>query len=400
MLLLDTFRVSTRSFKNNRLRTFLTILGISIGIGAIFFLVSLGYGFQKLILEKIATSDSLLALDVTEKSEVAQLSQNNLEDLKSIHNIVEISPVLDQESQISGNGFTSDVKLSIVDSNFFALEGIETKKGELFNEEDSNGIIISTAALKLLDIREDDGFNQNNLTLRIVKDGEFIKNPEDSNSNFIEKDYNIKGIVENETQLFAYIPRKSLTEDLEFIKFNKFKVKASSERELAGVREQIIAKGFFVNSISDTVEQMKQIFKIAQIVLSLFGIIALTVSAIGMFNTMTIALLERTQEIGIMKTLGASTVDIWRMFLTESMLIGFVGGALGLTIGYVASRILNFGINILAKNFGGVEVELFHIPLWFVLFILIFSTLVGLITGFYPAKRAAKLKALEALRYK
>jgi putative ABC transport system permease protein len=400
MLFLDTFRVSTRSFKNNRLRTFLTILGISIGIGAIFFLVSLGYGFQKLILERIATSDSLLALDVTQESEVAKLNQQGLEDLKTIEHIVEISPILNQDSQISGNGFTSDVKLSIVDPNFFSLEGVETKKGELFNEEDTDGLIISTAALQLLDIKEDDGFNQNKLTLRIMKDGEFIKNPEDSNSNFIEKEYNIKGIIENETQLYVYVPRKSLSEEVEFIKFNKFKVKASSEKELANVREQIIAKGFFVNSISDTVEQMKQIFKVAQIALSLFGIIALTVSAIGMFNTMTIALLERTQEIGIMKTLGASTLDIWRMFLTESMLIGFVGGVLGLTIGYIASRVLNFGINILAKNFGGIEVELFYIPIWFVLFVLIFSTLIGLITGFYPAKRAAKLNALEALRYK
>lgn len=400
MLLLDTFRVSTRSFKNNRLRTFLTILGISIGIGAIFFLVSLGYGFQKLILEKIATSDSLLSLDVTQESEAANLSQKTLEDLKIIENIVEISPVLSQESQISGNGFTSDIKLNIVNPSFFSLDGIEIKKGELFNEEDTDGLIISTAALKLLDIREDDSLNQGKLNLRIIKDGDFIKNPENSNSNFIEKEYTIKGIIENETQLYVYIPIKSLSEELEFIKFNKFKVKVSSEKELIDVREQIIAKGFFVNSISDTVEQMKQIFKIAQIILSLFGIIALTVSAIGMFNTMTIALLERTQEVGIMKTLGASTVDIWRMFLTESMLIGFIGGFLGLTIGYIASRILNFGINILAKNFGGVEVELFHIPIWFVLFILIFSTLVGLITGFYPAKRAAKLNALEALRYK
>ncbi len=400
MLLLDVFRVSTRSFKNNRLRTFLTILGIGIGIGAIFFLVSLGYGFQKLILEKIATSDSLLALDVTQKSEVAKLNQQSLGDLKTIENVVEISPVVTQESQISGNGFTSDVGLNIIDSNFFNLEGIEIKKGKMFSEEGADGLVLSTAMLQLLDIEKDNDFSQNKVTLRIIKDGDFIDNPEDGKANFIEKEYYIMGIVENGAQLYAYIPRKSLSGELEFLKFNKVKVKVSSEKDLVDVREQIIAKGFFVNSISDTVEQMKQIFKIAQIILSLFGVIALSVSAIGMFNTMTIALLERTQEIGIMKTLGASTLDIWRMFLTESMLIGFVGGALGLTIGYVTSRILNFGINILAKNFGGVEVELFYIPIWFVLFILIFSTLVGLITGFYPAKRAVKLNALEALRYK
>ena len=104
--------------------------------------------------------------------------------------------------------------------------------------------------------------------------------------------------------------------------------------------------------------------------LSLFGIIALIVSAIGMFNTMTIALLERTQEIGIMKTLGASSLDIWKMFLTESMMIGFFGGAFGVIIGFLASRILNIGLNFLAKSFGGLEIELFYIPVWFIIFIL------------------------------
>jgi putative ABC transport system permease protein len=101
-----------------------------------------------------------------------------------------------------------------------------------------------------------------------------------------------------------------------------------------------------------------------------------------------------------MKALGASRGDIWKMFLTESMLIGFLGGTAGLLFGFLLSRTVNFAINMLASKFGGMEVSLFYTPIWFVAFIVIFSTVVGFITGLYPAKRAARLNALEALRYK
>jgi len=137
-----------------------------------------------------------------------------------------------------------------------------------------------------------------------------------------------------------------------------------------------------------------------QIVLSFFGAVALMVSAIGMFNTMTIALLERTQEIGIMKSLGASNGDIKKTFLVEAVLIGFLGGVSGILTGIGASEIFNFGVNKLAGSFGGDKVDLFYIPIEFMLMILVFSTTVGLMTGFYPARRAAKLNPLDALRYK
>src|SRR3989339_999495 len=102
MLSIDVFRISTRSFKNNRLRTLLTVLGISIGIGTIFFLVSLGYGLQKLILENIATQDSLLALDVTQNSEAIDLNQESINAIKEIKEITDVFPLISQEAQISG----------------------------------------------------------------------------------------------------------------------------------------------------------------------------------------------------------------------------------------------------------------------------------------------------------
>ena len=412
MLFIDVVRISTRSFKNNRLRTMLTVLGISIGIGTIFFLVSLGYGLQKLILENIATQDSLLALDVTQKNEAINLNQESINAIKEIKEITDIFPLISQEAQISGNNLTSSAKINIVHPRFLSLEGISVSRGKIFKDDEKDRIIISLATLQLLDINPDD-FSTTDITIRIAKNlstknnqQALSKEPDEKEApksvepiEYVNKTYKISGVVDDISNAYIYLPDSSVSE-ISFNSYDKLKVRVNSTINIERTRSNIIEKGFFVSSVSETVEQAKQIFSIAQIVLALFGIVALVVSAIGMFNTMTIALLERTQEIGIMKTIGASAYDIWRMFLTESMLIGFFGGLFGVITGFILSNLVNYGVNWLAGVFGGNKVSLFSQPSWFIIFIIVFSTVVGVITGIYPAKRAAKLNALEALRYK
>jgi ABC-type antimicrobial peptide transport system permease subunit len=323
-----------------------------------------------------------------------------------------VFPVAGQDAQIRGNGLTSYAKINIVSPNFFSLEGMTVSEGSLFKEGENDKMVISVAALQLLNIQTEDysGMEISVLLGEKMPSENNQSNTETNNSpenqavllsdmRYTEKTYKIVGVIDDISKAYLYIPDSSVTE-MKFDNYEKLKVKINSTNNLEESRTKIIEKGFFVSSVSETVEQARQIFTIAQIILSLFGIVALVVSAIGMFNTMTIALLERTQEIGIMKSIGASSYDIWRMFLTESMLIGFFGGFTGVGFGFSLSQITNFGINWLAKSFGGSEVQLFFIPIWFVFFVISFSTIVGVITGFYPAKRAASLNALEALRYK
>ena len=147
-------------------------------------------------------------------------------------------------------------------------------------------------------------------------------------------------------------------------------------------------------------EQANKIFQGIQAVLAVFGGIALTVSAIGMFNTMTVTLLERTAEIGIMRTLGASSGDIKILFVSEAVIVGFLGGVMGILFGLSIGFTLNGVMNATASHFGGKSVSLFSFPIPFLMFIAIFSAVVGFMTGVFPARRAANLNPLDAIRYK
>lgn len=213
-----------------------------------------------------------------------------------------------------------------------------------------------------------------------------------------DKKYKIIGTIEGEDNVI-YINSSSL-DDLQLNSFVQAKVKCSSQQAMGTVRDTILNQGLSVSSLSDTVDQANQIFSIVRIVLMLFGLVALVVSAIGMFNTMTIALLERTEEIGIMKSLGASDGAVSAMFIMESTIMGFLGGLAGIVIGLLGGVIFNKLINFIASRFGGQAVSLFYSPLLYIIVIVVFSGVVGLLTGFVPARRASKIDPLDALRYK
>ena len=401
MLATDLFRLATRMFRTNCSRTILTILGISVGIGAILFLVSLGYGVQELILNRITTSDALLSLDVSAGDvESFKMDNNAIDSIKKINGIEKVSPLISTQAQMIVNGISSELNANMASNDFFRLDGTALKKGEFYTDDlaDKNKIVISSAALQLFNLNEENAFDQKiNFSLLLPSKEEDVNFTSEFTA--LEDDFNIVGIVEDENSSFVYLSF-AIGLDYGFDNYSKIKVKVADEESLDLVRTEIIDKGFIVSALSDIIEQANQIFKVVQIILASFGVVALIVSAIGMFNTMTITLLERTQEIGIMKTLGATSFDIWNMFLAESIIIGFFGGLGGVAIGWLGGVLFNYLINLLAGAFGGEKIDMFYTPYWFVILIMSFSSVVGLLTGFYPARRAAKINALEALRYK
>lgn len=401
MLIQDIFRLSTRMFKANRSRTILTVLGISVGIGTILFLVSLGYGLQRLILSQITTSEALLSLDVSAVDENMALNDDSIAEIKEIPGVEKVSPVISMPAQMEIGDISSELITNFAEPIFFSLEGMATVEGRLFSDSDESkdGIIISSAALQLFGL-DAANFQDKTAKFNLIVSGKG-EAEEDVFKNIIklEPEFKIVGIINDDNFSYVYLPI-SASQGLGIENYSRLKIKVVKDNNLNEVRNAIIEKGYMVSALSDVIDQANQIFKIIQIILGLFGVVALIVSAIGMFNTMTISLLERTQEIGIMKALGATGIDVWNMFLAESVIIGFLGGLGGIVIGVIGGELFNYGINLLAGAFGGVKIDLFYTPVWFALLIIMFSVVVGLMTGIYPASRAAKTNCLEAIRYK
>lgn len=387
---IDILKIAWKNLKANRMRSFLTVFGIAVGISTIVFLVSLGNGLQQLSINKITSISSLTALDVTSAQGSLELTDNVLNDFKKIPNVEDVLPLLSLAGQVAMGENHVDIVGYGVNSKYFGYQGTKIATGGIFNND--NQTVISSGTAKALNLSPNDILGKN-IT--------FIAFFPRKNSNELEKKeftFQVGGIIDDNSSSFAYFP---LIKD--FIKsdsvYSSVKVKVASTEKVGTVKEAIQAKGFKVSSIADTINQVYQIFKIVQIVLATFGVIALFVASIGMFNTMTIALLERTRDIGIMKSIGIQNNTVRKIFLTESFLISFFGGIFGAFLGIIAGKIVNLIVNTLATSFGGQAEKIFAVPFIIVLLIVAFSVLVGAATGFYPAKRAGKLNPLEALRY-
>ncbi|NLK87072.1 MAG: ABC transporter permease [Clostridiaceae bacterium] len=184
--------------------------------------------------------------------------------------------------------------------------------------------------------------------------------------------------------------------------YSQVKVKVTDMNNVQKVQDQIKEMGYGAYSLTDVLKSMQETSATMQAVLGGIGAISLFVAAIGITNTMVMSIYERTREIGVMKVLGCMLGDIRNLFLIEAAIIGFFGGLLGLGFSYGASALLN---RFAGGLFGGgyyygpsQDSIVSLIPAWLALLALGFATLVGIISGFMPARRAMKLSALEAIK--
>jgi putative ABC transport system permease protein len=173
-------------------------------------------------------------------------------------------------------------------------------------------------------------------------------------------------------------------------------VKVTDIDHLEEVRDVLSSQGFVVSARIDLVNQARKIMNIITITLGIFGITALVVSAIGMLNTMIVGFMERIYEIGIMKSLGVTDRDVKLLFLLESTIIGFLGGVGGILAGYSFGKAVDLILSTLAVRLGGKAFSLFITPLWFIVFAMGLSVLIGLFSGLWPAWKVSKLSPKEA----
>jgi len=184
--------------------------------------------------------------------------------------------------------------------------------------------------------------------------------------------------------------------------YDRAAVKIDDPANVEAVQAVIEEMDFGVFSASMILESINQFFVIVQLALGAVGAVAVVVAAIGIANTMTMAIYERTREIGIMKAVGATNRDVLRMFLAEAGAIGFLGGAIGTLVGAGVGIILDFLVRTQLAATGNLQpdsnIKILETPLWLMAFALAFATLIGLLSGVFPALRAASMQPLRALR--
>lgn len=256
--------------------------------------------------------------------------------------------------------------------------------------------VVSRAMLRVLSINETEAIGKTFNTSFVVTGSLLADSQKKVES--VPEDYTIVGVIpEDKTPIF-YVPFIDLR-GLGIEYYSQAKVTARSQEVLSDVRKQIEGMGYVTTSVADTVSQINSFFASARIILGLLGMVALGVAALGMFNTLTVSLLERTREVGLMKAIGMKSVEVQELFLTESMVMAFFGGILGLLFGMIAGKALGAGLSLLAIFKGAGAIDVSYIPPSFIVAILIFSLIVGIVTGIYPARRATSISALNALRY-
>ena len=213
-----------------------------------------------------------------------------------------------------------------------------------------------------------------------------------------ETEYEIVGVIDDDMSDYFYLPLSDM-QKLGLRNYSQLKVVVDEKNRLSEVRHSIEELGVVTSSTADTVAQIEGLFVNIRLVLGLLGTIALGVAALGMFNTLTVSLLERTREIGGMKTMGMVSEEIQELFLSEAMIMGFAGGIGGLLLGFLVGEVSSFFVSLVAVANGVGYLRLNHVPLFLTLFIILSSFVVGVVTGLYPAKRAKHTSALNALRY-
>lgn len=390
----ELLSLSLRTFRTRPQRAILTMMGMSVGIATVLLLVSLGYGLQYILIGKlITTEDSLTTMEISYPSESNLVIKKPLLDkIKTYENVAEISPIAEFPSEISEKGSSGLlVGTRIVEPAYFRLSGTLPSIGVLPADQEK-GLVISSQTLTALGLNIDESSLNRFLSFKVSYQDDKNNTSEEATS--IEP-IKITGIINDQSMApLTIIFSNSLSKEPPF--YSKLLVKAKNIDVLEGLRDKLLGEGFLVAAHIDLVTQARKITNIITIILGVFGITALVVSAIGMFNTMLVGFLERIYEVGILKSLGATDYDVRNLFLVEASIMGLLGGVGGITVGIGGGKILNLLLSILATKFGGKSIELFLIPWWFILLILAFSIFIGFVSGWWPAHRAAGLSPKEA----
>lgn len=436
---LDVLLLALRNCLRRKVRSILTILGVVIGTTAVVVMLSLGIGMSESFEQQMQWMKSLTIIEVNRyyydpnnpgPSEPAPLDDKVIEQISQIEGVSAVTPIMRHSGKLISGNYLAWANLLGMNPEALEALGYEAAQGRLLNPGEPEMLLFGASTTQgfynpktqrwgnptgrpLVDVMTD--------RLQLTLDqsyGEDWAQPGGKKAKIYrvrtagvlewseaEADWHIlvdinwlkKIVREYNTTMGNIGPADS--------NYDQAIVKVPDVNQVQRVAEQIREMKLGTYSQQEILDGMRdQLFTI-QAVLGGIGAVSLLVAAIGITNTMTMSIYERTKEIGVMKVIGCLITDIRKLFLWEAGMIGMAGGVIGAGLSLAASFLLNQFGGALGDFIGGggyapdgTPLPISVVPLWLVLAAIGFATLVGLVSGFYPAHRAMRLSALDAIR--
>lgn len=442
MKISDMLKMGLRNLSRRKARTALTVLGVIIGTISIVTMVSIGIGMNQSFEQQFMTNGSMTVIRIERHGGIYD-SEGNwvgskdqvlddalVEQLKEIKHIKAVAPVFETDAQLYCGKYQSWVQIRAIGNAAFAEFGYPAlTKGSYPTDAHNSTLVFSKGSLgnfynpysrnydtKEIDLDKDTvifKFNswkyQRNERKREfeLKISDYAMMEESEN---YEYNYYMFMDINYYKELYTQYANTLKLEDrkkamAELNTYSYVLVNADNMNNVTGVQDAIKELGYVSYSDMQYLEPLQDTSKMLQTVLGAIGALAMLVSAINIANTMVMSIYERTKEIGIMKVLGCLVKDIKKLFLFESAMIGLIGGLVGIVLSYVASWAINkYGGPLFATimQSSGVydvgDAKFSVIPFWLPFLAAGFGMLVGVMAGYFPARRATKISAIEAMK--
>jgi ABC-type lipoprotein export system ATPase subunit/ABC-type lipoprotein release transport system permease subunit len=402
----DLGEISLSYLMEKKSRTLITVLGVGVGIGFITFLLSLGYGLESLVIEEVAEIEEMRQVNVNPVvgSEVV-VDEENYEIISNIDGVHDTHPLINVATTVYYGDSQTDIVAYGVHSDYLDVTRETFLRGESFTEGNQE-IVVDSNLLEVLGIEEQDIIDDN-LSLEFipvdreidvveVEEEKRLANIQGAYDDRVE--YKVVGVIDNGDSPVIFFPIDDAIE-LGINDYSEVLVSLTENSDMIAVRREIETLGMETTSVMDTVAQIENLFRYLRIGLAVLGTIAFLIAVLGMINTLTVSLMERTREVGLLKSIGMRSNEVRRMFITESMLIAFFGGVSGVALGALFGFLISLIISGISMSSGGDYLAISKIPLYLIAGVIFISVVIGFLTGLYPSKRAVRMSPLDALRY-